>query len=207
MPTHPSKFLLVALPCLLSLSVAACSSPVHPHHVHSHASMTSPAQSPHHQLISARLDELHSAAARADESAYFACFTSDAVFLGTDASERWTIDQFRAYAHPHFSAGRGWSYTPLSRHISLAPSSPSSPNTFPNASVAWFDELLSNAKYGTCRGSGVLARDQAGTWRIAQYNLSVPIPNDLLPDIARQIRDHAGNKQTPHAANPPRLDD
>ena len=33
-----------------------------------------------------------------------------------------------------------------------------------------------------------------GEWRIAQYNLTVPIPNDMLADIAKSIRDAAKPK-------------
>jgi hypothetical protein len=38
--------------------------------------------------------------------------------------------------------------------------------------------LLDSASYGECRGSGVL-RQVGGDWKIAQYNLSIPIPNAL----------------------------
>ena len=40
------------------------------------------------------LDAWHAAAARADEEAYFAYFTPDGVFLGTDPAERWPRDEF-----------------------------------------------------------------------------------------------------------------
>lgn len=123
------------------------------------------------------LDDFHDAAARADEARYFAHFTPDAVFLGTDATERWTVDAFRAYAHPIFAQGRGWTYTPRDRFVTVEPCGAS----------AWFDEMLDNEKYGPCRGSGVL-RKVDGTWRIAQYNLSVPIPNALLPRVVEMIR-------------------
>lgn len=127
------------------------------------------------------LDDLHDAASKADADRYFALFAESAVFLGTDASERWTLEQFKAYAKPHFDAGRGWTYLPRpdSRHIEV------------RGDAAWFDELLDNAKYGQCRGSGVLLKHPDGRWLIAQYNLSVPIPNDLLPDVAQMIRQRA----------------
>ena len=51
----------------------------------------------------ATLDAWHEAAARSDEAAYFELMTRDAVFLGTDAMERWTCEQLRAYAHEPFS--------------------------------------------------------------------------------------------------------
>lgn len=121
------------------------------------------------------LDSLHASAAKADGKAYFGLFAPDAIFLGTDASERWTLAQFRAYAEPYFAKGQGWTYTVSERTVTR------------EGSVAWFDERLSNAKYGECRGTGVLIK-RGGEWKIAQYNLTVPIPNDLLPKVAEQIR-------------------
>lgn len=133
---------------------------------------------PDRSQVASVLDTLHDAASKADERRYFACFAPDAVFLGTDASERWSTEAFRAYAHPIFSQGRGWTYTMTERHVTLSP----------DGRTAWFDEMLTNAKYGTCRGSGVLTRSPNGPWLIQQYNLSVPIPNDMLADVAEQVR-------------------
>ena len=42
------------------------------------------------------IDRMHQAASRADGQAYFALFTPDARFIGTDATERWTLEQFKA---------------------------------------------------------------------------------------------------------------
>ncbi|MFZ4574192.1 MAG: nuclear transport factor 2 family protein, partial [Phycisphaerales bacterium] len=75
--------------------------------------------------------------------------------------------------------GKGWTYTPRDRHVTMGV----------DGTTAWFDEKLDNAKYGECRGSGVLVRE-AGAWRIAQYNLTVPVPNDMLADVAKQIREY-----------------
>src|SRR5690349_244610 len=41
--------------------------------------------------IHAVLDDWHRAAASADEARYFSHFTSDAIFLGTDKTERWDL--------------------------------------------------------------------------------------------------------------------
>jgi hypothetical protein len=124
------------------------------------------------------LDLMHDVAARADFDAYFACFAEDAVFLGTDATERWTMPEFKEYCRPYFAQGRGWSYVPRERHITMVVGS---------QNCAIFDELLVNAKYGTCRGSGVLVR-RGKDWRVGQYNLSFPIPNDLAEDVTRRVR-------------------
>lgn len=128
--------------------------------------------------VSAVLDALHDCASRADGQRYFALFAPDAVFLGTDATERWSLDEFRDYARPHFAAGRGWTYTVNRRFIGIGPS----------GDTAWFDESLANARLGECRGSGVLVQ-RKGAWRIAQYNLTIPVPNELAEDLARRIRE------------------
>jgi hypothetical protein len=47
---------------------------------------------------------------------------------------------------------------------------------------------------GPCRGSGVLVK-QDGAWKIAQYNLSVPIPNDLMKDFKARIEAHQKKQQ------------
>ncbi len=128
------------------------------------------------------LDRFHEAAAMADEDRYFACFQPDSLFLGTDASERWTLDEFKAFAMPYFQRDSAWIYTPGQRTINVAD----------DGAYAWFDEQLDNARYGRCRGTGVLHRT-GDQWRIAQYHLSIPIPNDLASEIVTQIRGGKGD--------------
>jgi ketosteroid isomerase-like protein len=130
------------------------------------------------------IDAWHAAAAAADEEKYFSYFTPDAVFLGTDATERWTRDAFRKWAHPHFAKGKAWSFKTVSRWISFSP----------DRGVAWFDETLDTANMGPCRGSGVLVR-VGDTWKIAQYNLSIPIPNDLVDDFTKRIAEDEKTKR------------
>ena len=126
--------------------------------------------------IAGILDSWHAAAAAADEEKYFSYFTPDAVYLGTDGTERWTRDEFRKWAHPYFARGKAWSFRATSRWITSAP----------DRSVAWFDETLETPNLGPCRGSGVLVATPAG-WKIAQYNLSIPIPNDLSEEFKKRI--------------------
>ncbi len=126
--------------------------------------------------VNAAVDDWHDAAAKADEARYFGHFAAESVFLGTDATERWDLAAFRAYAHPFFSKGKAWTLKPSDRHVSIAP----------DAAVAWFDETVTSPSYGPSRGSGVLLLED-GKWRIAHYNLTVPIPNDLLMKVAGMI--------------------
>lgn len=125
------------------------------------------------KAVAETLDAYHGAAAQADWKTYFGLLSEDAIFLGTDASERWDKPTFRAYAEPT----KGWTYVVTERHI----------NFTPDGNSAWFDELLTNAKYGTSRGTGILIRSETG-WKISQYHLTFPIPNDLADGITQQIQ-------------------
>ena len=135
------------------------------------------AQSQDEQRISETLDALHDAASKAEFDRYFGLYAPDAIFLGTDATERWTREAFMAYAKPYFDQGRGWTYVMIERHISIAD----------GGNTAWFDERLDNAGLGETRGSGVLVKAD-GRWYVSQYNLTIPIPNALAGEVAARIR-------------------
>ncbi len=122
------------------------------------------------------LDDWHAAAAAADEQRYFRHFTADGVFLGTDATERWTRDEFRKWAQPYFAKGKAWSFKAVRRNVAFSP----------DGRVAWFDEVLDTPNLGPARGSGVLV-EHDGEWKIAQYNLSVPIPNDVFKEVKKMV--------------------
>ena len=128
--------------------------------------------------ISAIIDDWHRAASQADEARYFDHMAADAVFLGTDATERWDKAAFRDFAHPYFDKGKAWTFVPHDRHVYLSA----------RGDAAWFDERLDSASYGECRGTGAL-RNENGSWRISQYNLSIPIPNSLAKDFVERIRE------------------
>lgn len=129
--------------------------------------------------IAATLDDFHAAAAEADTARYLGHFTHDGVFFGTDATERWTVEQFRPYVRGAFSRG-GWTYVPRDRTVFLAP----------GGGTAWFDEMLDGATGVTARGTGVLVWTD-GAWKVAQYNFSVPFPNALWDTINAMIRAEA----------------
>jgi len=129
--------------------------------------------------INALLDGFNAAAARADGEAYFASFTPNAVFVGTDATERWTLAEFRAFAEPYFSQGKGWTYTPTGRTVTFA--------DIDCRCVAWFEENLASESYGTTRGTGVVVKGPDG-WKIGQYVLTIPIPNDIAKAVVADIK-------------------
>jgi len=127
--------------------------------------------------VGALLDAFHRAASNASFDEYFGMFAPDGVFIGTDASERWTVEQFKAYTKPYFDKGHGWTYVAVERHINVAD----------DGRHASFDELLDNASLGRCRGTGVVRRI-GGAWKIEQYHLTIPVPNALADEVVKRIR-------------------
>ena len=127
--------------------------------------------------VDAVLDEFHAAAAAADEERYVATLDPDVVFLGTAPGERWAGAAWREFVHGYFSRGKGWTYVASNRAVEISE----------DRRTAWFDETVENASYGVCRGSGVLRRDEE--WRIVQYNLTIPVPDELAAELVTRIRE------------------
>lgn len=128
----------------------------------------------------------HRAAAGADEAAYFAFLADDAVFLGTDARERWTKEGFREWAAPYFRRGSAWTFRAIRRQVALSR----------DGRVAWFDEDLVSPHYWPCRGSGVLERT-GGRWRLRQYNLAFTIPNEATAAVKPLVEAALANQAGP----------
>lgn len=129
------------------------------------------------QTVDEVLNDWHDAAAQADFDRYFSHFNDDnSIFLGTDATERWTVAEFAPWAKPYFDRGSAWEFIPQERWVYLSE----------DGNTAWFDETLSSEHMGPCRGSGALVLTEEG-WKITHYNLTVPIPNAILSDVVEQI--------------------
>ena len=123
--------------------------------------------------INALLDGLHNDAHKGSYEAYFNRYSHDAVFLGTDKTERWTIEEFKAYAKPAFLDGHGWTYKVVDRNIEGG------------GNTRWFDEIVFNEKLGHCRGTGVVKLIN-GKWKIANYALTMLIPNSVAEEVGSQ---------------------
>ncbi len=124
--------------------------------------------------INQMLDSFNRAAGASHFDEYFAFYTNDAVFTGTDATERWDKKAFMVWAKPHFDNRKAWNFSSLERHISLDST----------LQLAWFDELL-NTQMKICRGSGVLVKT-GDEWKLKQYILSTTIPNGQLDSVANR---------------------
>ena len=131
-----------------------------------------------HAEIDAVLDDFHLAASEADYERYFGHLADSSIFFGTDMSERWTKSEFEEYAKPYFDDGRGWTYVAADR------------NVYVGTDVSWFDEVVVNESYGELRGTGVLILEE-GIWKIMQYHLTLPVPNDLLPQLVDMIAEQS----------------
>jgi ketosteroid isomerase-like protein len=131
----------------------------------------------HGQTLSQELDQLisnwHQAAAKAELEPYMDLLDEDAVFIGTEAGERWDKKSFEKFAKPYFDRKKAWSFTAVERHIHLSA----------DQKWAWFDEVL-NTEMKLCRGSGVLVFNN-GQWKIQQYVLSMLIPNEKTNEIVK----------------------
>lgn len=125
------------------------------------------------EIINEVLDTWHKAAADANFDTYFSKMTDDAIFIGTDATENWKNEDFKAFSKPYFDKGKAWNFTALERNVFISE----------YGNVAWFDELL-DTQMELCRGSGVLKKVD-DTWKISHYVLSIAIPNDNVPEVIK----------------------
>ena len=120
--------------------------------------------------LDALLNGLHLDAHKGNFESYFDRYSSNAVFLGTDKTERWTKEEFKAYAKPAFSDGHGWTYAVIER------------NWEGDGNTRWFDEILLNEKLGHCRGTGVIELIN-GEWKISHYALTMLVPNSIAAKV------------------------
>ncbi len=127
-------------------------------------------ESPQAQIDSL-LDRWHEAAARADAETFFGSMTADAVYLGTDAEERWLRDELRAWSAEYFTRESAWAFRPIVRKVQLSE----------DLRLAWFDEKL-DTWMGICIGSGVLRYTPEG-WRLVHYHLAFAVPNAAMPKV------------------------
>lgn len=129
------------------------------------------------KAINTIIDDWHLAASEANFERYFMHFASDsAIFMGTAATERWTVAEFKEWSAPYFDEGQAWDFTAVDRNIYLSD----------EGDTAWFDESLDTPNLGPARGTGVLVQKKE-TWKIAHYNLSIPIPNAIVDSVVKQV--------------------
>ncbi|WP_105534331.1 nuclear transport factor 2 family protein [Solimicrobium silvestre] len=128
------------------------------------------------QQVNAFLDEWHDDAAHANYR-YFDKIAKEGVYIGTDKSERWVRDDFKAWAKPYFDKHKAWTFHAIKRNVAFSD----------DKSFIWFDEQL-NTQMGICQASGVIRNTKDGL-KIEHYQLSLTVPNPLVPQIQKEISD------------------
>ena len=123
------------------------------------------------------IDAWHIAASKADGKTFFESMAEDAIYIGTDATERWTKSEFVSFAKPYFDKGKAWDFKPRDRDIHVTS----------DGQNVWFSELL-DTWMGVCRGSGVMVKTREG-WKLKQYHLSVTVPNAIIKDFITLVDD------------------
>ncbi|HMG92929.1 MAG TPA: nuclear transport factor 2 family protein [Chryseolinea sp.] len=130
------------------------------------------------------IDAWHMAASNADAKKFFGSMAEDAIYIGTDATERWTKSEFVTFAKPYFDRGKAWDFKPRDRDIHVTS----------DGQNVWFSELL-DTWMGVCRGSGILIKTGEG-WKLEQYHLSVTVPNAIIKDFITLV-DNFAKKEKP----------
>jgi hypothetical protein len=125
--------------------------------------------------VNAFVDAWHDDAAHA-RPAFFDKIASDGVYIGTDKSERWTREAFREWARPAFARPVAWAFTRLHRNVQFSP----------DRRFIWFDEQV-RSSMGILQASGVI-RPAAGSFEMVHYQLSIAVPNDVMPQVTTTIK-------------------
>ncbi|MBI9035283.1 MAG: nuclear transport factor 2 family protein [Bacteroidales bacterium] len=128
------------------------------------------------QVLNKQIDNWHLSAAQADFEGYFSQLDESAIYIGTDASELWTKEEFINFSKPFFDRGKAWDFKSSHRNIYFTKEN----------SMAWFDELL-ETWMGPCRASGVMTKTDFG-WKIIHYQLSVTVPNEKMNSFLTVIQ-------------------
>lgn len=137
------------------------------------------AKAPEDRLaIDTLLNAWHRAAATADAKAFFGKMTPDAIYLGTDASERWLRDELREWSAKAFGRDVAWLFRPYDRQIYFSA----------DGRTAWVEEMLDTPHMGICRGSGVLSKTAEG-WRIRHYDLALMVPNERMNAVQKTLKE------------------
>lgn len=137
---------------------------------------------PTEEEINWLMDNWHLSAAKADAKTFFGSMAENGIYLGTDATERWTRDEMKVWAAKYFERGSAWDFKPIERKVYFSN----------DKRMAYFNETL-NTWMGVCRGSGTLTKTTEG-WKILQYHLAVTVPNDLIDGFIKLV-DAPGRKK------------
>ncbi|HEX9174355.1 MAG TPA: nuclear transport factor 2 family protein [Telluria sp.] len=135
-----------------------------------------PADAALKRQVDAFVNEWHDDAAHA-RLAFFDKIAKDGVYIGTDKTELWQRDEFKAWAKRFFERKSAWAFTPLKRNVYASG----------DQSMIWFDEQL-DTQMGICQASGVI-RKTANGFEIVHYQLSMAVPNGVGGQVTKLIKE------------------
>ena len=139
--------------------------------------------------INAFIDEWHDDAANA-RMAYFDKIAKNGVYIGTDKTELWNRDEFKAWAKRFFERKSAWNFHSTKRNVYLSP----------DKKFIWFDELL-DTQMGPCQASGVIRKTDKG-FEIEHYQLSIAVPNDVADKVTKTIKEFEAKPEPKTDAKP-----
>lgn len=128
--------------------------------------------------VNAFVDGWHDDAANA-RMAYFDKIATDGVYIGTDRTELWTRDAFKAWSKKYFDAKKAWTFKATRRNVHASS----------DGAIIWFDELLDTENMGPAMASGVLRKTATG-FEIVHYQLSLAVPNGVIDQVTGIIAAH-----------------
>jgi hypothetical protein len=127
--------------------------------------------------VNAFVDGWHDDAAHA-RMAYFDKIAADGVYIGTDRSELWQRDAFRAWGRNYFEGKKSaWTFHATRRNVHVSD----------DGKLIWFDELLDTENMGHCMASGVIRKTATG-FEIVHYQLSIAVPNAIAGQVTGLIK-------------------
>lgn len=139
-----------------------------------------PAEAETRRQVSAFIDEWHDDAAHA-RLAYFDKMAKDGIYIGTDKTELWNRDEFKAWAKRFFERKSAWAFKATKRNIYMSE----------DKKFIWFDELL-DTQMGVCQASGVIRKTDRG-FEIQHYQLSIAVPNQVAGKVSGIIKEYETN--------------
>ena len=127
--------------------------------------------------IHAFVDEWHDDAAHA-RMAYFDKIAPNGIYIGTDKTELWNREQFKAWAKRFFDRKSAWSFKSIKRNLYMSA----------DKKFIWFDELL-DTQMGVCQASGVIRKTDKG-FEIEHYQLSIAVPNEVADKVTKLVKEY-----------------
>jgi hypothetical protein len=109
--------------------------------------------------------------------AYFEKIAPHGIYIGTDKTELWNREQFKAWSKRFFDRKSAWTFKATKRNVYVSA----------DRKFIWFDELL-DTQMGVCQASGVMRKTDKG-FEIEHYQLSLAVPNEVADQVTKVIKE------------------